>query len=132
MSQDNVAAIKRMYEAFAEGDIPTVLGTLDPNVEWWEADSFIYADKNPYNGPQAVLTGLFMRLASEWENFAVNPKEILDGGDTTVSQGHYTGTHKNTGKPVRAQFAHFFTFQEGRIVKFQQYTDTAQFLEAVK
>ncbi len=25
------------------------------------------------------------------------------------------------------QFEHFFTFRDGKIVKFQQYTDTAQF-----
>jgi ketosteroid isomerase-like protein len=32
---------------------------------------------------------------------------------------------------VRAQFAHLFTFDDGRVVRFQQYTDTAQFQFAV-
>lgn len=132
MSQDNVASVERMYAAFGKGDVPTVIGALDPEVEWWEAENFIYADGNPYNGPQAVLTGVFMRLGSDWENFAVEPKEILDAGDTTVTYGYYTGTHKGTGKSVRAQFAHFFTFRDGRVVKFQQLTDTAQFREAEK
>ena len=132
MSQDNVTSVERMYAAFGKGDVPTVIGALDPNVEWWEAENFIYADGNPYNGPQAVLTGVFMRLGSDWENFAVEPKEILDAGDTTVGYGYYTGTHKGTGKSVRAQFAHFFTFRDGRVVKFQQLTDTAQFREAEK
>ena len=66
------------------------------------------------------------------DGFAVAPNELLDAGDTVIGQGHYSGTHKQSGKNVRAQFAHFFTFRDGRIVKFQQYTDTAQFKEAVE
>ena len=31
----------------------------------------------------------------------------------------------------RAQFAHFFTFRDGKVVRFQQYTDTAQFYQVV-
>ena len=34
MSQDNVTAVQKMYAAFAKGDIPTVLATLDPNVHF--------------------------------------------------------------------------------------------------
>jgi ketosteroid isomerase-like protein len=130
MSQDYVNKLQNIYAAFAKGDVPTVLGALDPNVEWWEAENFLYADGNPYKGPQAVLTGVFMRLAGDWENFALDVKELFDAGDTVISAGYYTGTHKRTGKFVRAQFSHFFTFQDGRVVKFQQYTDTAQFKDA--
>jgi ketosteroid isomerase-like protein len=131
MSQDNVNTIRRMYEAFAKGDIPTVIAALDPQVEWWEAENFIYADGNPYVGPQAVLAGVFMRIGGEWESFAVAPTEVLDAGNAIIAHGHYSGIYKKNGASVRAQFAHLFTFRDGRVVKFQQYTDTAQFREAV-
>lgn len=131
MSAENVKIIESLYEAFAKGDVPTVLAAFDPQVEWWEAENFIYADGNPYVGPEAVLQGVFMRLATEWDGFTVSPKEVLDGGDTAVSQGYYSGTYKQTGKQARAQYAHFFTFRDGKIVKFQQYTDTAQFKQVV-
>ena len=131
MSQESVNVVRGMYEAFAKGDVPTVLAALDPKVEWREAENFIYADGNPYVGPEAVLTGVFMRLGTEWENFAVSPEGVLDAGDTVIGHGHYSGTFRKNGEAVRAQFAHFFTFRDGRVVKFQQYTDTAQFREAV-
>jgi ketosteroid isomerase-like protein len=131
MSDENVKVVRGLYEAFAKGDIPTIIGALDPKIEWWEAENHIYADGNPYVGPDAVLQGVFMRLGSEWDGFAVGPKEVLDAGNTVIGQGYYSGTYKQSGKSVRSQFAHFFTFKEGRIVKFQQYTDTAQFKEAV-
>jgi ketosteroid isomerase-like protein len=131
MSAENVNKVRSMYEAFGRGDIPFVLGGLDPNVEWWEAENFIYADTNPYVGPNAVLEGVFMRLGAEWDGFAVSPEDVLDAGDTVIGHGHYSGKYKKTGRDVRAQFAHFFSFRDGKIVKFQQYTDTAQFQRAV-
>ena len=131
MSQENVDIVRGMYEAFGRGDVPAVLVVLDPQIEWLEAESFIYAGGNPYIGPNAVLEGVFMRLATDWEGFGVAPNEILDAGDTVVTRGYYSGTYKKTGRKVRAQLAHFFTFRDGKVIKFQQYTDTAQFEHAV-
>ena len=131
MSQESVKVVEGMYEAFGKGDIPTVLAALDPQVKWWEAENFIYADGNPYVGPDAVLKGVFMRIGTEWEGFAVSPSGVLDAGETIIGHGYYSGTYRKTGKQARAQFAHFFTFRDGKIVKFQQYTDTAQFKRVV-
>jgi len=131
LSQQNVDIVQGMYNAFASGDIPTILGALDPQVEWWEAENFIYDDGNPYVGPEAVLQGVFMRIGTEWEGFAVTPKEVLDAGDTAIGHGYYSGTYKKNGKRAKAQFAHFFTFRDGKVVRFQQYTDTAQFKQVI-
>ena len=102
MSTENVKTVESLYAAFATGNIPTVLGALDPQVEWWEAENFIYAEGNPYVGPESVLQGVFMRLAMEWNNFAVTPKEVLDAGDTAIGQGHYSGTQTNRQAGARA------------------------------
>ena len=129
MSAENKQKIEGMYEAFEKGDVPYVIGALDAQVEWWEAENFIYADKNPYVGPQSVLMGVFGRIMADWEWFTVTPEEVLDAGDTVVGRGYYAGKHRQTGRELRAQFAHVFKFRDGRVVKFQQYTDTAQFLQ---
>ena len=131
MFEENVNVVKGIYEAFGRGDIPAVLAALDPRVEWWEAENFIYADGNPYVGPEAVLEGVFARIGGEWDGFAVSPQEVLDAGETVIGRGYYSGAYKRNGASVRAQFAHLFTFRGGKVVKFQQYTDTAQFQQAV-
>jgi hypothetical protein len=130
MSQESVQLIRSGYQAFSRGDIPFVLGMMDPGVEWNEAENFIYAHGNPYRGPQAVA-GVLARVGAEWENFAATPEEILDAGDTVIARGRYRGTYRATGAPVDAQFAHVFKFRGGKVVWFQQYTDTAQFRDAV-
>ena len=131
MPEDNAAAVRSMYDAFGRGDIGFVIGMLDPQVEWNEAENFIYADGNPYKGPQAVLDGVFARIGGEWAGFSATPAEILDAGDTVVGLGRYRGTCKATGALVDAQFVHVFKFAGGKVVRFQQYTDTAQFRDAV-
>jgi ketosteroid isomerase-like protein len=128
---ENKKTVEGMYEAFGRGDIPFVIGALDRDVEWWEAENFIYDDKNPYIGPQAVLEGVFARIGQEWEWFTVTPIEVLDAGESVVGRGHYAGKYRQTGREVKAQFAHVFSFRNGKVVGFQQYTDTAQFQKAV-
>ncbi len=75
MSKENVALIKGVYDAFSKGDVPAVLGATSPNIVWNEAENFPYADKNPYVGPDAIVQGVFMRLATEWDGFTVLPAD---------------------------------------------------------
>ena len=122
--------IKNLYAAFGVGDVPAVLGGFDPQIRWMEAEGFLYAAGNPYVGPQAVTEGVFMRIVSDVDGFAVVPQNFVDGGDTVVVEGRYRGTMKATGTPVDAQFAHVWQFRGGKIVRFQQYTDTRQWAGA--
>ena len=131
MPQESVEVIRELYDSFGRGDVPAALGQMDQQIEWREAENFIYADRNPYMGPQAVLEGVFMRLGSEWEGFTVTPEEWLDAGNHVVVLGTYTGKHRESGREVRAQFAHVWGVREGKVVSFQQYTDTKQFADAV-
>jgi uncharacterized protein len=130
MSNENVEIVRAIYEAFGRGDVPAVLGRMDEAIEWREAENFLYADRNPYVGPQAVLEGVFMRLGAEWDEFTVTPAEWLGAGEHVVVLGTYSGAYKATGRDVRAQFAHVWGLKGGRVVRFQQYTDTRQFAEA--
>ena len=118
----NVDSVKQVYQAFAEGDIFTVLGFLNSEIDWTEAEGFPYA--GTYHGPKAVLEGVFMRLGAEWNGFAAVPDEFIDGGDTVVVLGKYSGTYKATGKSFQANFAHVWKVQDGKAIRFVQYVDT--------
>ncbi len=126
MSAENLDLIRAIYDAFAAGDITGVVARMSPGIVWNEAESFVYADGNPYVGPEAILSGVFARLGSEWDGFAAVPEEFLDAGDTIVVLGRYTATHKATGRPLDAQLAHVWRVEDGKAAAFQQYTDTLQ------
>jgi hypothetical protein len=126
MSKENVDLVRAIYDAFAAGDVPGVLGRMAPDMVWNEAENFPYADGNPYVGPDAILGGVFARLGSEWDGFAAVPGEFLDAGDTVVVLGRYRGACKATGRRLDAQLAHVWRVADGKAARFQQYTDTLQ------
>lgn len=126
MSEQNLELVRAVYAAFAAGDVPGVLGRMADDMEWNEAENFPYADGNPYRGHDAIVSGIFARLGSEWDGFAAVPDEFLDAGETIVVLGRYRGACRATGRALDAQFAHVWRVRDGRAAAFQQYTDTLQ------
>lgn len=128
---DNVEVIRGAYEAFARGDVPAVLEALDENVEWNEAEHFPYWPGGPFIGPQAVVDGVFARIAEDFDNFTIDVKRVVGCGETVLVEARYRATVKQTGKPLDAQAAHVWDLRYGKAVRFQQYTDTWQYAEVM-
>jgi ketosteroid isomerase-like protein len=123
--------VKGIYAAFAKGDVPAVLGAFDSGIVWNEAEGYRLAAGNPYVGPQAILQNVFMPLVTQIDGFTATPAQVIDGGDHVAVEGRYAGTVKATGARLDAQFMHVYELRGGKIVKFQQYTDTAQWVRAL-
>jgi len=125
------AVVEAAYEAFAQGDMDRFAGLMAPDIVWNEAEGNPYADLNPYEGPEAVMSGLFSRLATEWESITVTPNEYVVDGDRVVVFGRYDEVYKATGEHLDIPFVHSWTLADGQLAEFQQYTDTAALVEAV-
>lgn len=117
-------AVETVYEGFAAGDIALATRTMSPDLVWNEAEGNPYSDLNPYQGPDAVVNGLFVRLATEWDTFTATPIEYVVEDDRVIVFGRYTGTYKATDTAMDVPFVHAYTVQDGQIMTFQQYTDT--------
>lgn len=128
----NRELVQSLYEAFGRGDADAVLGSMHEQVDWNEAEGSPYADQNPYTGPERVGEGVFGRLMEDFDGFTVTPHKLVADGDTVVALGRYAGTHRASGQPLDAQFAHEWTVRDGRITSFQQYTDTAQYQQLAR
>jgi hypothetical protein len=130
---NNVQLIREAYDCFGRGDIPTLLGMMDPNMQWSEAEGNPYQPSGePWHGPDAVLQNLFVKIGADFDGtFVVHPKDFYDAGDTVVVEGRYTGTFKATGKSLDAQMCHVFKIRDGKLTSFQQFVDTAQMQEVM-
>jgi ketosteroid isomerase-like protein len=124
-------AVQTFYAALHRGDVPAVLGMLDPQVEWIEAERFPYYN-GTWHGPQAVLENLLMPLAKDWENFTATAEDFVVDADRVVALGRYAGTYRRTGRSMSAPFAHLWTVRDGKVTGFLMYTDTAKVLEALQ
>jgi hypothetical protein len=126
---DNVVIIRSIYDAFAKGDVQTVLGQLSDKVEWNEAEHVTYWPGGPFVGPKAVVDGVFARIGQDYDGFKVDIGRIVGCGDTVLVEARYRGTVKSTGRPLDSQVAHVWDVHDGKVVRFQQYTDTWQFAQ---
>jgi ketosteroid isomerase-like protein len=131
MESKTVSIIDGLYKAFAVGDIPTVLGSLDSNIVWNEAESNAYADGNPYLGPNAVLNGVFGRIMQEHEYFNLMDIELHEMINDKVLATLRYDAKRNNGNSYNAQVAHFWTLKDGKVVAFQQFVDTKKLHEAM-
>lgn len=127
-SAANAALAREAYEAFAAGDMDALFATFAEDIRWYEAENHPYAGGNPYVGAEAIAAGVFSHIGVEWNSFAVEIEAIYASGDTVFATGRYVGEYGD-GSPFNAQVAHVWTVENGKLARFQQYTDTFQWRE---
>jgi uncharacterized protein len=128
---DPADIVRGFYDALGRGDVPGVLARLHDQLEWTEAERFPYYS-GTWRSPQEVLDKLLIPLARDWDGFSARVHDFIAQGDRVVSLGEYSGTFKATGKSMTAPFSHVWTVRDGRIARFDMYTDTAKVIEALK
>jgi ketosteroid isomerase-like protein len=122
-SQRNLDLVKGLYLAFGTGDVPKVLGSMHPQIQWTQTPGYEFS--GVYQSPQAVLENVFARIPVGFESFSIDIERLIDAGNVVVMQGHYVAKGKVTGKSVRAVVVHVLEISDGKIVRFDQYVDSA-------
>lgn len=125
MAEQNVEIVRAAYDAFARGDIPSVLAAFDPGVEFIPSDAF------PHGGlcrGHEEMVAYFQTFATTYEQLEVQPDEFLDAGDHVVALGHERG--RANGMSFVTPFAHVWTLRDGKAVHWKEYLDPAQELRA--
>jgi ketosteroid isomerase-like protein len=118
----NLNIIADHYAASTRQDTAAMMADVDPDVQWTEMAGFPCA--GTWVGPAQVITHVFKALGAAWTNYRFELEELIDGGDRVIGLGLYHGTHGKTGKSMQARVAHVWQLQNGKIVRFEQFTDT--------
>jgi ketosteroid isomerase-like protein len=129
MSEHSLDVVKDVYEAFARGDVPAVLGAFAADIEWHEADGM--PQGGVYHGPEAVAQNVFGPLTEDVEGFAVTPEQLISSGDSVAAVVRYTGTGAVSGKPLDLPVVHVWDIRDGKAARFRQFADTVKFSEVV-
>ncbi|PZF90642.1 DUF4440 domain-containing protein [Micromonospora deserti] len=121
--------VRRQYLASATGDLEALRTTLAPDVEWTEMAGFPLA--GTYRTPAGVTANVMEKLAAGWDDWIVHDDTYVVDGEKVVVLARYTATNKATGKPINVRVAHHFVVRGGRIVRFEQFVDTAKVRDAM-
>jgi uncharacterized protein len=113
-TDQNVAHIKKGYEAFAAGDVETLMSLFDDDIEWIQpGDSAV---SGTYHG-KGELGDLLSRLAEK--SPTITPRRFLADGDMVVVLSDTTAGGET------AQDAEVYTLRDGKTVRAELYGDTA-------
>ena len=90
MASQNVEIAKKAYDAFAAGDLETVLSTFDDNVEFVIPGNSTIS--GTYRGKDEV-TNFFAKLAEK--SFTTTPSRFVAEEDVVVALGQITALAEN-------------------------------------
>jgi ketosteroid isomerase-like protein len=65
------------------------------------------------------------------ETVSFEPRENIERGDELFSFGSYTGRSRKTGRTGSAEWMFRWRVQDGKIVSWESYIDTAALLAAL-
>ncbi|CDN57279.1 Ketosteroid isomerase-like protein (plasmid) [Neorhizobium galegae bv. officinalis bv. officinalis str. HAMBI 1141] len=126
----NLDLIRATYEGTSEDNGRNLVAALAPDATWTEAEGFPYA--GTYVGTDAIIAGVFHRLATEWIGYSAKVHTYLEDGDRVAAFGVYSGTYKATGKSMTASFAHLYRVSDGKIATMVQYVDSHLVMQALE
>ena len=126
----NLEIIKAHYAGSDTKDLVAMLAPVTATTRWTEMAGFPCA--GTFIGPDAVVENVFKVIGAAWDGYALKVDRLIDGGDTIVGVGTYSGTFKATGKSMTARVTHVWDMKDGKVVQFEQFTDTALVADAMR
>ena len=126
----NVQIVKKIYESFAAGDMEASMRDMDDHIVW----------KHPGVNTSIPFAGTFKGHEGVRQFFSIAMKtlEVLDqrvndfvaSGDKVVALGYEHMRVIKTGKDYESNWAHVYTFKDGKVIKFEEFIDTAELAAA--
>lgn len=129
----NIETVKAIYSAFGRGDVPAVLATLAPDVDWeTDAGSHGIPWLQPGRGHAAALR-FFEALGANVELTDFRVLGVMGDGEWVVALVAVTVRVRATGKSYReACEPHVWRFDaSGRVISMRHGADTHRHLAAL-
>lgn len=117
MSEQNIETVRGMYADFNSGNIPGVLGAMDPEVAWTEPGGG-RAPSGTFDGPESVGGDVFSAVPENFDGFSADPDNLRDEDDKVIVTGRFKGKAKS-GTELDAAFEHVFELSDGKVVRFE-------------
>jgi ketosteroid isomerase-like protein len=114
VSEANVEAAKRAFDAFAERDIDAALVLFTEDVEFLPVTANLTTGGIPYRG-HAGMARYFEDVGRVWDELRVFPEEFRDLGETVVALGRMRG--RGGGMIIDRPTGWVLRFRDGKIVE---------------
>jgi len=126
MSEQNVAVVRDMWEAFLRNDFEAALSAFEPDVEW---DGTNLPDGKISHGLDAIVEHL-TKWAELWETWEVELEQVIDAyGDQVIVFIRERG-RTTAGLEVNERHSELYTVRNGKIASRKGFSDADEALNA--
>jgi uncharacterized protein len=123
---DAAAFVRSLYAAFGQGDVKSILDSLDPAIERRSNGDIRTI---PWGGRRNGIDGaasFFQALGDNLDFEAFEPREFHPAGDTVTVIGRTRARNRKAGRGVfDCEWVHLFTVTNGKLARFLEFYDTA-------
>lgn len=123
-SNQNNQLVMHAYELYGKGDIKGVLDHCADDVCWTSAEIDQVPFAGTFNG-QYEVGEFFSHLSNNLDTIQFAPRDFIAEGDKVVVTGSARWHIKSTGADFGTEWVHIFTVKDGKVTRFEQFTDTA-------
>ena len=131
MSQKNVEAMRRVYEAMACGDFWAAREVFHPEIEWsWSPSMSGLTGVDTYHGIEGVEAATRDSFEA-WDLLWQEAQEFIEVGDDVVVLLRQHGRPKGSTREIEGEAGQVWTFRDNRVIRFKSFDTPADALEAV-
>jgi ketosteroid isomerase-like protein len=127
MSNEDIATVKRLVDAFNKRDVHAFAAITTPDFEW--TTSMAAVEGEIFWGRDGIET-YFVRMKESWDEFLALADEYRDLGDGVLWLGRLEGRGRSSGVPVSAPLDILYDLRDGKISRMHSYLDHGEALRA--
>jgi ketosteroid isomerase-like protein len=129
MSEENVQALRRLYEEWALGNFRAAPELYDHDIVFRTWDVALQEGDVTCHGLEALLT--WMRdFFGQWSDFRSEALDFIENEDKILVIERHYAKGRSSGVPVEIRAFAVWTFQDGRVVELHFIRDRAEALAA--
>jgi ketosteroid isomerase-like protein len=128
MTDDNLATVRRVYDAFAARDMKLIQEYFSDDVEVYQSPEV------PWGGSYQGHHGLFsflLKLIEHVESHVVTER-LYAAGDHVLLTGRTQGKVLANGARFDVPIVHVWELRDGKVVRYESYIDGPAMLDALR
>jgi hypothetical protein len=114
----NAKLVQQAYAAFGRGDIATVIGLLDADVEWTSPTTLPHGGE--FSGP-AEVGAFFAGIGANWDALDLDIESVDEVGARSVVGVLRADGKRKDGALENYAAVHIFDISDGKITRFREY-----------
>jgi ketosteroid isomerase-like protein len=128
MSQENLDAVRAVYEEWAKGNLRAGADLYDSDLLFIPIPESPHAGR--YTGTESIRD-LMRGWMEAWRNLTFTAEDFIEADNSVLVAVRQRGVGQESGTPIDVRYFSVWTFRGRAVIRLEDFSDRVQGLEAV-